>query len=185
MTAQNLAMRSATLSIDASTDAEQRARRVGIALMCGALVCFACLDTTGKYLSRHVPVLEVVWARYLGATVLVLLFVNPLTTPRMFYTRRPVLQVIRSLLLFGSTVLNFLALQKLQLAETMSVQFALPLLVSLLAGPILGEWVGARRLSAICVGFVGVLVVLKPGSGGHAQSGIRVLRGRPLLLRLL
>lgn len=133
--------------------------------MCGALVCFACLDASGKWLSRHVPVWEVVWARYLGATILVLLFVNPWTTPRMFHTRRPVLQTIRSLLLFGSTVLNFLALRKLQLAETMTIQFALPLLVSLLAGPILGEWIGPKRLAAICVGFVGVLVVLRPGTG--------------------
>lgn len=164
MTAQEFS-RPVAANVDARSESEQRERRVGIALMCGALVCFACLDASGKWLSRHVPVWEVVWARYLGATILVLLFVNPWTTPRMLHTRRPVLQTVRSLLLFSSTVCNFLALRKLQLAETMTIQFALPLLVSLLAGPILGEWIGPKRLAAICVGFVGVLVVLRPGTG--------------------
>lgn len=179
------------LSIEAASDADRRSRGIGILLMCCALVCFACLDASGKWLSRHVPVWEVVWARYLGATVLVLLFINPWTTERMFATTRPVIQTIRACLLFGSTVFNFFALRKLQLAETMAIQFAMPLLVSLLAGPILGEWVGMRRLAAICVGFVGVLVVLRPGSGaidpaaGFAVGGLFCYAFYSMLTRLL
>lgn len=165
-------------SVDVTSDADRRARRAAIALMCGALLCFACLDATGKWLVRHVPVWEIVWARYLGATLLVLPFINPWTTPRMLRSARPFLQIVRACLLFGSTALNFLALRKLQLAETMAISFAMPLLVALLAGPVLGEWVGARRLAAICVGFVGVLVVLRPGAGavdpaaGYAVAGL-------------
>ncbi len=165
MTSQTTSRAVLSTSIEAASDAELRNRRTGILLMCGALICFACLDASGKWLVRHVPVWEIAWARYLGATMLVLLFVNPWTTPRMFTTTRPVLQVVRACLLFGSTVLNFLALRKLQLAETMAIAFALPLLVSLLAGPVLGEWVGPRRLAAIGLGFVGGLVGLRPGAG--------------------
>ena len=152
-------------SLDVVDAAELKSRQRGILLMCCALVCFACLDTTGKWLGRHVPVWEVVWARYLGATILALVFTNPWRATGSLRTRRPLLQTFRALLLFGSTLFNFLALRNLQLADTMSIAFALPLVLSLLAGPILGEWVGPRRLVAICVGFIGVLVVVRPGVG--------------------
>jgi len=107
-----------------------------------------------------------VWVRYIGSIVFVSLFVNPWTTPGVTRTRRPWLQAGRSVLLLGSTALNFIALQYLQLTESVSIMFATPLLVALLAGPMLGEWAGPRRLAAIAVGFVGVLVVTRPGLGG-------------------
>lgn len=152
-------------SLDVTDAAELKLRQRGILLMCCALICFACLDTTGKWLGRHVPVWEVVWSRYVGATILALTFTNPWRATGSLRTRRPVLQCVRALLLFSSTLFNFLALKHLQLADTMAVGFALPLVLSLLAGPILGEWVGPRRLVAILVGFIGVLVVVRPGIG--------------------
>jgi drug/metabolite transporter (DMT)-like permease len=76
-----------------------------------------------------------------------------------------VVQAVRSLLVLSSTLLNFLALRYLQLAETTSITFATPLIVALLAVPVLGEKVGAQRLGAIVVGFTGVLVVTRPGVG--------------------
>ena len=109
--------------------------------------------------------------------------INPWTTPGVLRTRRPWLQGARSLLLFGSTALNFVALQYLQLAESMSIMFATPLLVALLAGPALGERVGPRRLAAIAIGFLGVLVVTRPGSA-PAPGGAPFDRGCGLL-RLL
>ena len=75
----------------------------------------------------------------MGATFFALLFINPATTPRMLSTSRPGLQLIRALLLFGATALNFFALRWLQLAQTVSIAFAGPLLIALFAGPILGE----------------------------------------------
>jgi drug/metabolite transporter (DMT)-like permease len=152
--------------MDVTSVEELRARSIAIALMFAALFCFACLDTSGKWLSRHIPIWEVVWARYMGATLFVLIFINPATTPRMLSTSRPGLQLIRALLLFGATVLNLFALHWLQLAETVSISFAGPLLIALLAGPILGEWVGPRRLAAIMVGFLGVIVVTRPSLSG-------------------
>ncbi len=152
--------------------AAARQRRIGILLMCGALACFSGLDASGKWLNVHIPILQVVWARYFGSAVFVFLAVNPMTTKGIFATQRLGLQLVRSTLLLLSTALNFLALQHLQLAETMSITFAMPLVIALLAGPMLGEWVGPRRLVAIFVGFGGVLVVTRPGLGAMHPAAL-------------
>jgi drug/metabolite transporter (DMT)-like permease len=144
------------------TDA-RRARLTGIALMCGAVGCFAFLDATAKYLGRHMDVIEVVWARYTFGFLLALLWSNPLTQPGLIRTTRPALQIGRSALLLGSTMLNFFALRYLQLDQALTITFSTPLMVAALSGPVLGEWVGPRRWAAIGVGFLGVLVVTRPG----------------------
>jgi len=149
---------------------ERRRRLVGIALMCGAVLSFSFLDASAKWLNRTLDPMLTVWVRYIGSVVFVSLFVNPWTTPGVARTRRPWLQAGRSLLLLGSTALNFVALQYLQLTETVSIIFATPLLVALLAGPLLGEWAGPRRLAAIGVGFIGILMVTRPGFGLHPAA---------------
>jgi drug/metabolite transporter (DMT)-like permease len=146
-----------------STD-ERRIRRAGIALQLGAIIMFSLLDTTGKWLNLHVPLLMMVWFRYFSATLLALAMVNPFRHGNVFRSKRPAIQFARAVLLVASTIFNFLALQKLQLAEAVSIGFSLPLIVALMAGPLLGEWVGPRRLIAIVVGFMGVLVVTRPGA---------------------
>ncbi len=149
---------------------ERRRRLVGIALMCGAILSFSFLDATAKWLNQTLDPMLTVWVRYVGSIVFVSLFVNPWTTPGVTRTRRPWLQAGRSLLLLASTALNFIALQYLQLTETVSILFATPLLVALLAGPLLGEWAGPRRLAAIGVGFIGILIVTRPGFGRHPAA---------------
>jgi drug/metabolite transporter (DMT)-like permease len=143
--------------------AARRARLTGIALMCGAVGCFAFLDADAKFLGRHMDVLEVVWARYTFAFIFALAWSNPLTRPGMLASARPGLQIARSTLLLGSTALNFFAIKYLQLDQALTITFATPFLVAALAGPALGEWVRPRRWAAIGVGFVGVLVVTRPG----------------------
>lgn len=145
---------------------QRRQRLIGIALMCGAVATFACLDATGKYLLRYMDPLQVVWARYFGAFLLAFLFLNPITQPRLMVTARPLMQIGRSALLLGSTALNFFALRYLQLDEALAILFSTPFMVALLCGPLLGEWVGWRRWTAIGVGFLGVLLVARPGFGG-------------------
>jgi drug/metabolite transporter (DMT)-like permease len=145
---------------------QRRQRLIGIALMCGAVALFACLDATGKYLLRYMDPLQIVWARYFGAFLLAFVFLNPITKPKMMTTTRPFLQIGRSALLLGSTALNFFALRYLQLDEALAILFSTPFLVALLCGPLLGEWVGWRRWTAISVGFLGVLLVARPGFGG-------------------
>ncbi len=75
-------------------------------------------------------------------------------------------QILRSVFLIGATAFNFLALQYLQLDQTATIFFLSPFIVAALAGPMLNEWIGWHRLLAICVGFVGVLLVTRPGFGG-------------------
>jgi drug/metabolite transporter (DMT)-like permease len=155
---------------------DQRARLIGIGLMCAALICFAALDTTAKWLSLYLPTLEVVWARYASHFFLSLLILNPWTVPGMFSTQRPWLQIGRSTLLFGSTVLNFFALRYLQLDQTATIAFTTPFMIALLAGPLLGEWMGWRRWVAIIIGFAGVLLVVRPGTDGiHWAVGLSFL----------
>ncbi len=82
--------------------AQKRIQRLtGIALMCGAMACFALLDTTAKYLNLHMSTLEVVWARYTGAFLFPFMVSNPWTRPGLTRTRRPVLQIGRSVLLLA------------------------------------------------------------------------------------
>ncbi len=149
------------------TDAEQvRARLTGIALMCGAVLSFACLDAIAKYLNGYMDTLQVVWARYTGAFILTLFIFNPVSRPGMLRTKRPVLQLVRSAMLLGSTLTNFLAFRYLQLDQALSILFSTPFMVAILAGPMLGEWIGWRRWLAIMVGFSGVILVTRPGAGG-------------------
>src|SRR5262249_8930014 len=149
-----------------------RDRLTGIALMCGAVASFALLDTSAKYLNLHMSTLEVVWARYVGAFLFPFLVVNPWTRPNLTTTARPVLQMFRSVLLLVSTMCNFAALRYLQLAESMAIGFSTPFIVAVLSGALLGEWVRWRRWSAIAVGFVGVLVVIRPGSGSFQPAAL-------------
>jgi drug/metabolite transporter (DMT)-like permease len=144
---------------------QRRQRLIGIGLMCLTVAFFACLDTTAKYLGNLMDPLEVAWARYTSAFVLTLFVSNPVTHPGLMTTRRPVLQIVRGSLLVASTVLNFFALRWLQLDEALSIIFTFPFIVAIASGPILGEWLGWRRWTAICVGFGGVLLITRPGFG--------------------
>jgi drug/metabolite transporter (DMT)-like permease len=143
----------------------RRARLVGIALMCGAVGTFACLDTTAKYLGRQIDVMQIVWARYTFALLLTLVVSNPLSRPGLLLTKRPAFQIGRAGVLVFSTMLNFFALRYLRLDQVLAISFSTPFFVAALSGPVLGEWVGARRWAAIAVGFLGVIVVARPGFG--------------------
>src|SRR5207244_8419955 len=139
--------------------------------MCGAVACFALLDTTAKYLNLYMSTLQVVWARYTGAFLFPFIVSNPWTRPGLTRTTRPLLQLVRSVLLLVSTLCNFAALRYLQLDEAIALIFSTPFFVAALSGPMLGEWVRWRRWSAIAVGFVGVLVVTRPGAASfHAAA---------------
>lgn len=145
---------------------QRRHRLIGIGLMCCAVALFACLDTTAKYLNLQMSSLQIAWARYTSAFVLTLIVSNPFTHPDLLKTKRPFQQIVRSVCLVASTALNFLALRWLQLDEALSIIFTFPFLVAIISGPMLGEWIGWRRWTAIGVGFGGVLLITRPGLGG-------------------
>ena len=146
----------------------KRSHVAAIALMCAAVTIFATLDAAAKYLVdvRAVPVAEVVWVRFLGHLLLTIAVLGPLSIKRMTTTSKPVHQLVRSALVAATTAFNFLGVKYLQLDQTVTIFFLTPLLVAALAGPILGEWIGWRRLLAIMTGFFGVLIVTRPGFGG-------------------
>jgi drug/metabolite transporter (DMT)-like permease len=152
-------------------------RLIGIGLMCAALAIFSVLDATAKWASQHMHPIQAVWARYLVSVLLVTALLNPLSRPGVMSTRAPGLQSLRSMMLLLSTVLNFFALQFLQLAEAITIIFATPLLIALLSGPLLGEWPGPRRMVAIGVGFLGVLVVMRPGTGSLHPAALLSMAG--------
>lgn len=142
-----------------------RDRLTGILLISGAFLLFTCLDTTAKYLGHSLPVLQIVWARFLGHLVLAAVLFLPRYGSGLLRTRRPRLQALRSTFLLGSTFFNFAALHYLQLSTTTAILFSTPLLIAGLAVPLLGEKVGPRRWTAIVVGFIGVLIIVRPGLG--------------------
>ncbi|WP_428673313.1 DMT family transporter, partial [Roseibium sp.] len=144
----------------------------GIGLIVLACLCFAILDATAKYLSASVPTLQIVWLRFVSHVILSLVLFQVWKKPSLLTTRHPVLQLVRACCLLGTTIFNFLAVRHLQLAETMSIMFAGPFVITALAGPMLGEWAGIRRWAAIIVGFLGVLVVTQPGLGGMHWAAI-------------
>lgn len=140
-------------------------RSKAILLVCLAVMFFTIIDTGAKWLNPRLGVLETTFLRYTSGVFWMILAINPWRVPNLLKSDRPFLQFLRGALLLCSTALNFLAIQHLQLAQAVSIMFLAPLLVSLLAGPILGEWAGPRRLAAIAVGFCGVLVMTRPGTG--------------------
>jgi drug/metabolite transporter (DMT)-like permease len=155
----------------------QKDRLTGIALMCGAVLLFACSDASAKYLNGHMATVQVVWARYMSAFVLALFMFNPIKQPQVMRTGRPWLQLGRSTLLFVSTALNFVALRYLQLDQAVAIIFCTPFIVAALGGPMLGEWIHWRRWTAIGVGFCGVLLVTRPGAGGIHPAALLSVMG--------
>jgi len=130
-----------------------------------AFLCFAVMDTTAKWLvAGSVPVMQVVWLRYFGHFFCTVAVYAPVHGTAIVRSNRPGLQVIRALFLLVSTALNFTGLQYLPLTTTIAIFFVAPLTVCLLSIPVLGEQVGFKRLLAVLVGFLGVLVIVEPWS---------------------
>lgn len=140
-------------------------RFLGIGLFCIALLFFTGLDTSAKLASASLPALQIVWARFIGHLVIASATYGILQRGRMRRVNAPWLQLARSACLLLATACNFTALRHLQLTETVSIFFSVPLMVTALAVPFLGERVGPRRWAAIIVGFLGVLVIIRPGFG--------------------
>ena len=146
---------------------DPRLRLKAIGLMALATICFALLDATAKYLVtvKAVPVMEITWLRFVGHIVFSAVVLWPFAFKPSLRSAKPVMQVLRSLIMIVTTGFNFISLRYLQLDQTVTIFFLAPLLVALLAGPLLHEWVGWHRMVAILAGFLGVLLVMHPGFG--------------------
>lgn len=142
-----------------------------VTLMLVAMLCFALLDATSKHLSQTFNVPLLVWARYAVHCLFMVVFLGPIHGLGLVRTRRPAAQIVRALLLVAVTGFAMAAFQVMPLAETTALIFVTPLIVALLAGPMLGEQVGKPRWIAALVGFGGMLLIARPG-GELPPAGI-------------
>lgn len=148
----------------------------GVLLVVTATLLFIVMNSLVKLLSHHLPSLQLIWARTLGHLVFVVcLFAPGHGGWRLLVTARPAIQIARSLLLVASTSFMFTALGWVPLADATAISFTSPLLVASLAGPLLGERVGAARWGAIAAGFLGALIVIRPTGGGQNPYAFLVL----------
>lgn len=141
-----------------------RNRLIGIGIVSFAYLCFAVLDGSAKWLVRSLPVFEVVWLRFAGHLLFMAVPVARAGQLSPGAIRRPWLQFARAAMLLSMTGLNFVALQYLQLAETSAVMFSMPILVTVISALFLGERLDAGRWAAVIAGFVGVLLIVRPGT---------------------
>ena len=135
----------------------------GIGLMVLAIVLFTTMDATAKHLIATYPAPLVIWARFAGMLVLVLLILNH-RVPRMARTRFPMLHFWRSATQFGATGLFFLSLGYIGLAEATAIVDINPVLVTLGAALFLGEKFGLRRAAGVIAALIGAMIIIRPGS---------------------
>jgi drug/metabolite transporter (DMT)-like permease len=136
-----------------------------VVMLLGALFLFVLLDSTAKHLGARHPVPMLVWSRYTVHFLLMVIFLAPSMRLRLVTTTRPARQIVRAICLLFTTFFAMAAFARMPLAETTAIVFAAPLLVTLLARPVLGEQIGALRWAAVIIGFAGVLLIARPGSG--------------------
>lgn len=160
----------------AKTVAETATPLPAILYMVVTYLLFSFLDASAKYLVlAGLAPLFISWVRFVVHCVIVVVLFRAWRDPRRFMPASLPAHILRGCFLFGSTIFNFLALRTLQLAETTSIFFFGPMVITALAGPLLGEWAGWRRWLAILAGFVGVLVITRPGVGAFGLGHVFVL----------
>jgi drug/metabolite transporter (DMT)-like permease len=147
-------------------DNTSKNRQIGILLASLATFFFAGIDASGKWLVQSLPVVEVVWFRFLGQAIFTCVFSIPHYGLSSLKISNLKLQLLRAAMLGSMTVLNFAALQYLQLAETGAVHFSVPLMIAVISSLLLKDHLPLKNWIAITVGFLGVLVILNPA--GHS-----------------
>ena len=161
--------------LPSQTQFRQNAAR-GILFMCLAILIMPVMNGMAKALTVEHPVAMVVWARFTGHLVAMTLVFWPGRGRRLFKSARPVFQVARSAIMFLSNGCYIGALSIVALATASAIMFTAPLMVTALSGPFLGERVGIRRWAAVIVGFIGALIIIRPGidTPGFDASGLGI-----------
>ncbi|MDB5540056.1 MAG: hypothetical protein JWQ89_1783 [Devosia sp.] len=152
-------------------------RNFGIGILLVAQIFFATLDTSAKYMAVvGIPLTEIVFVRYGVHVALTIALFLPIQRG-LFVSRNWKLELLRGLCLLGVTVANFLAMRFLPLTVTGALMFTMPLMVTALSGPFLGETVGWRRWAAVGAGFVGILIIVRPGTEAFHPASLLCLAG--------
>ena len=136
---------------------------LGIIFMTIGMLCLSINDVIVKGLNSYFPVWEVVFFRaFSGILVsLLLIFIFGIKSIK---TKKPIRHFVRAFSAVGCVVFYFFGLKYLSLTENIAIVHSAPIIAALLAVPILGEKLGIHRISAILVGFIGVIIIVKPGS---------------------
>ena len=149
-----------TVHIPRPTDALSR----GILMMCFAVLSFAAMNTFTKELRPELPVIVIIWGRYFFHLLLIFIMF-PKRIPTLLDCSDKLLQIVRSVLVLLATACMFFALGYMPLADAVAITFVAPLLIVALSAVLLKEVVGPRRWGAVIVGFIGVMVIIRPGAG--------------------
>jgi len=152
----------------------------GISFILLGMLCISINDLIIKQLSGAYPLHQMVFVRSLIGITFSLLFLQFEGGLKMLRTRQPGLHALRGLLVVCANMSYFAALAVIPLADATALFFVAPLLITLLSIPFLGERVGARRISAVAIGFVGVLIMLRPGSEPTTESPDRTILLLPI-----
>jgi drug/metabolite transporter (DMT)-like permease len=137
-----------------------------VVLIIATGIVLAGMDALAKFLALQVPIIMVLWGRYFFHTVITFSAYGLKTRSLQFLrARKPGLQFVRAGALFGATFFMYQAITRMPLGDAAAIQFLAPVLVTALSGLLLGEQVGPRRWAAVACGFIGVLLVARPGSG--------------------
>jgi drug/metabolite transporter (DMT)-like permease len=128
-----------------------------------AWVMLPVMDGFAKYLSSDMPVLQITWARYFFTVVFTLPVMMLFFRNKLVWTDKPKLQIIRGLVLLAANICFFYAISVISLAKALTLAFVAPLIVTAFSPIFLGERVGVRRWTAVIIGFIGSLVVIRPG----------------------
>lgn len=139
-------------------------RLTGIGLVSLTYLLFTVLDGSAKWLVGSIPLIVVVWLRFVTHVLIAGAVLFPLKGAALVRTRHMRWHVARAVMFVGMTGLNFWALRYLQLTVTSAIYFLVPILIALMAAPLLGEKLDAGRWAAILAAFAGVLVIVRPGS---------------------
>ncbi|MGE0224101.1 MAG: DMT family transporter [Acetobacteraceae bacterium] len=148
---------------------------LGILLVCLAGTLFPIMNAMAKSLGRDYSVLQVSWARFAGHVAFLTVLFLPRRGWRLFVTRRPKLQFVRSCLQFISNLMFVTAIVYQPLADAAAIGMTGPFIVALLAWPLLGERTALSQGLAILVGFIGVLIIIRPGGAVFHWSAILLL----------
>ena len=128
-----------------------------------AWVMLPIMDGFAKYLSSDLPVLQITWARYFFTVAFTLPIMFFFFRKNLVWTDKPKLQLIRGLILLTANVCFFYSISIISLAKALTLAFIAPLIVTAFSPIFLGEKVGFRRWSAVITGFIGSMVVIRPG----------------------
>ena len=128
-----------------------------------AWVMLPIMDGFAKYLSTDLPVLQITWARYFFTVVFTFPIMFLFFKKNLVWTDKPKLQITRGIILLTANICFFYAISIISLAKALTLAFVAPLIVTAFSPIFLGEKVGFRRWSAVIVGFIGSLVVIRPG----------------------